>query len=175
MFTQFIRGCYWPCFAILFGLFLLTLGHARLECSWNCSKPTRNNGIHSNFTSWLIPRCTNYSRMRVQWLTCTCFNNDPEGHAIRDQRICALHKVELSYGTPRPKCLVLEKSRGWGTSVVGEGAVTTGVVVNCVTSPSEPTFPVARLLRASAVVAEVDTVLSHLLCFLHQQSSLVTS
>jgi len=41
---------------------------------------------------------------------------------------------------------------------VGEGAVTTGVVVNCVTSPSEPTFPVARLLRASAVVAEVDTV-----------------
>jgi len=58
------------------------------------------------------------------------------------------------------RCLVLREVKGfrWGYYVVGEGAVTTGVVVNCVTSPSEPTFPVARLLRASAVVAEVDTV-----------------
>lgn len=54
-----------------------------------------------------------------------------------------------------------EKSKGisvGGTGVVGGGAVTVGVIVNCVTSPSELTFPVAKLLSSSAVGAEVDTV-----------------
>jgi len=127
-------------FAILSVCFYTpTLGHwlwmSAFSPSWNCSKPTATTVYIRSSPKLADSQCTNYSRMRVQWLTCTCTSITTLRVMLSTDELCT-RLGWASWLTLASRCLVLREVKGIsvGYYVVGEGAVTTGEVVNCVTS-----------------------------------------